>query len=415
MDRELPLQGLRVLDFTRVWAGPLCVTTLADMGADVIRIEPSDRSMALSLRPEYVDGDPMGLRCSNFVRNRRCIAMDLGRPEALAVARDLVRISDIIVENFTPHVMHKFGLDYEHVRHLNPTAIMISLSACGQTGPWRDRLTYGPTLAGLYGLAGLLGYPGDPWPRADVSEADPIGGGYGIVAVMAALFHRDRTGSGQYIDLAQGEGLLHMAPEAVLEYTLNGRVQETQGNLHATLAPHGMYPCTGNDEWIAISVENEAQWRHLSHVLGDPPWTSDPRFQDIYRRIQAREALDQALAKETVRFERYQLTSQLQAGGVAAYPVLTAVDQLADPHLRDRRRRTVVDIVPAPEEVPLGIPWSLSDTPGTIRRPTGIVGADAREILSGVLGKGEDEVRRLFESGAVLEPRIPNEAERRLV
>ena len=399
-----PLQGLRVIDLSQVWAGPLCATILADMGAEVIRVESLERARGMSLRPEYQGTEPMSLRCSNFVRNRLSIGLNLNDPEAQDVVRRLAQVSDILVENFTPRVLSKFDLDYAHVRELNPSLIMISLSACGHSGPWRDRLTYGPTLSALYGMVSLLGYSDDPWPRADVSEADPIAGCFGVVAVMAALFHRLRTGRGQHIDLAQGEGQLNLAAEAVLEYTLNGNVLGLQDNHHRTMVPHGIYPCRGNDRWIAIAVETEEEWSHLGRVLRNPAWFGEERFRDRASRLQAREELDGLMARETRRFQDYELMTSLQNGGVAAFPVLDAVGQLADPHLRHRRRLTKVDLDSEPVEIPLGIPWHLSETPGSIRSPAGLIGGESLFILRDLLGVEDSEIRRLKSQRAVTMP-----------
>ena len=395
------LQGLRVIDFSQVWSGPLCATILADMGAEVIKVESKERMADGPLRPEYQGTEPLNLRCSNFVRNRLSIGLDITRPEGREVVRRLVQVSDIVVENFTPRVLLKFGLGYENLRELNPALIMISLSACGQTGPWRNRLTYGPTLTALYGMVSLLGYSDNPWPRADVSEADPIAGCFGVLGVMAALFDRQKTGRGQHVDLAQGEGLLSLAAEAVLEYTMNGRVLGIQDNRHRTMAPHGNYPCRGDDRWIAIAVETEEEWAHLCGVLGSPSWTREPRFQDMGSRLQVREELDELLSQETRRFEDYRLMHLLQEGGVAAFPVLDASGQMADPHLRHRRRLTKVDIATEPVEIPLGIPWHLSETPGSIRCPAGMIGSDSLHVLRDLLGVDDGEVERLVEQRAI--------------
>lgn len=400
--RHGALEGVRVLDLGQIWAGPLCANLLSDMGAEVVRVETGSRAR-MGARLEFGPDEPVEHAASYYLRNRTCLSADLSRPEGVGLVRELVGISDVLIENFSPRTLRKWGLDYDSLYALNPTLVVLSLPASGQTGPWSDKLTQGPTLAALYGRASLLGYSGEDWPRADTAESDPLAASFGIIAIMTALFHRQQTGEGQHIDLAQGETLLTVDAEAVLEYTMNHRVMGFRGNRSLTMAPHGIYPCKGDDQWVAISVETEEQWQALRRTMGDPEWTKEDKFQDAHGRIKAASDLDVLLSQWTQQFEAWQATERLQASGVPAYPVLNARGQLDDPHLQYRRAEAVVAEIPMDVgEMTFTNPWKLNKTPAAIRRPTAPIGADNRLVLEDLLGKTPEEVATLGENDVLV-------------
>lgn len=388
------LEGLRVLDLGQIWAGPLCVHMLGDMGAEIVRVETRGRAV-MSGRPEFGPDDPPEHAASYYLRNRICLSADLSHQAGVDLVRELARIVDVVVENFAPRTLPGLGLGYETLRRLNPALIMLSLPAAGLDGPWRDRLTQGPSLSALYGRASLIGYPGEAWPRADTAEGDPLGASFGFIAVMAALAHRDKTGEGQQIDLAQGEALLAVDAEAVLEYSMNGRTMGFRGNRSPTTAPHGIYPCAGDDHWIAISAEDEVQYQALLACMG-PAGTSLGRYRDAFQRLRAYEEIDEAVAAWTVGFDRWQLTYRLQAAGVPAYPVLDARGQLDDPHLQYRRPLAVESDVPMDiGNVAYTNPWKLERTPARIRRTVANIGADNDFVLRDLLGKSKARIEKL--------------------
>ena len=254
----LPMQGLRVLDHGHVWAGPLLAQIFADLGAEVIKIRAPNRmsGIALAGRPQVTLGDAAEddpRLYHGWDRGKLGISLDLASEEGRALYLRLVAHADIVVENFAPRVMPGLGLSYEVLADANPSVIMASLSATGATeGPWRDLITYGPSLSALYGVKSLQGYAGDPRPREDTADLDPTAAAHGFVAVCAALEYRERTGRGQHIDLAQGEATMQRIAEPLLDYLLNGRVASTQGNRFPGVAPHGIYAAAGDDRWIAI-------------------------------------------------------------------------------------------------------------------------------------------------------------------
>lgn len=269
------LEGIRVVDQGHVWAGPLLGMFLADLGAEVIKVGAPHRRSGVSMGSQRtpignIGGDRGGTAPDDprafhgLDRGKMSISIHLGDPRGVDIYKRLVARSDIVLENFSPRVMPGLGLGWNALREVNPRLIMISLSATGATdAPWRDLVTYGPSLAALYGLKSLLGYPGDPQPREDTADLDPTAAGHAMVAVLAALEHRDRTGEGQFIDLAQGEATLQRAAEPLMEYLMNGRDAGPQGNRERGIAPHGAYPCAGEDEWIAIAARTDAQWQAL--------------------------------------------------------------------------------------------------------------------------------------------------------
>jgi crotonobetainyl-CoA:carnitine CoA-transferase CaiB-like acyl-CoA transferase len=396
------LEGLRIIDMGQIWAGPLCANLLGDMGAEVVRVETRGRA-AMSGRPEFGGEDVLENAASYYLRNRLCLSADLSYLEGRDLVRDLIGISDVLIENFSPRALPSWGLDYKNLYKINPSIILLSLSAAGQTGPWSQRITQGPTLSALYGRASLIGYPGEEWPRADTAEGDPLAASFGVIALMAALFHRDRTGEGQHIDLAQGEAMLALDAEAVLDYTMNGRVKGFQGNHSATMSPHGIYPCKGDDQWIAISVESDDQWEKFCQLIVSSPWLKDDRLKVVEGRILAADELDMTISEWTNSYDPWSLTRMMQLSGIPAYPVLNARGQLDDPHLRYRRsyliqQETSLDL----DELTFTNPWKLNATPPSIRRVTPSIGEDNELILYDMLGRTSQEVALLEELGVLV-------------
>ena len=342
----LPLHGIRVADFCWLGAGSYTTKILADMGADVIKIESSARLDSLRLAAPYKDG-VAGVNRSGYFADRntskRSITVDMKHPRALALVRRLIEQSDIISNNFTPGVMQKFGLGYEAVREMKPDIIYLAMSMQGSQGPERNYLGYGASMVSLTGLGDLSGLP----------EREPAGTGtnypdhipnpcHATFALMAALRHRRRTGEGQLIDIAQIEPTIALLGPTVLDLTANGRVQQRQGNRHAVLAPHGVYPCRGDDAWIAIAVRDDDGWNQLRAVLGLPEWAAEQRWEHAEGRRQDADELDARIAQATAGWNAAELMVALQdkgrAGRCGAY--------------RCRRGR---------HRPATGAPWALAD------------------------------------------------------
>jgi benzylsuccinate CoA-transferase BbsF subunit len=323
---DLPLSGVRVAEFSWVIAGPLASKHLALLGAEVIRIESEKRA-------EFRD------RGSGFAilnNNKKSCTLDLSQARARELAKRIVQRSDVVVENFGSGVMDRLSLGYEDLRHVKPDIIMLSCSGMGRTGPDKDKLAYGTLLQLYSGWSLLQGHPNTEEILVGGAWTDPLAAITAAFAVLAALHHRDQTGEGQYVDFSMVEATLCGIPEALLDYAMNRRLPDRRGNHDAIYAPHGCFPCVGNDQWVALSVTNDDQWCGLQRALGKPAWATDTRFADAYQRKAHEAELDARIAEWTKTRTRDAATRALQAAGVPAGPSLTAADLVEDPHLRER-------------------------------------------------------------------------------
>ena len=401
---ERPLGGLRVLDFGWVWAGPVVGQLLGDMGAEVIKVESRKRPDFIRIFPPFAEGkpDPDGaLFFHSLNRNKLSVTLDLTQPKAAELVKRVVKICDVVIENFSPKALRNLGLDYPALREIKPDLIMVSLSAAGQTGPWRDIMTYGPSLGALAGLDSLIGYPGERvlgWPLA---YTDPASGLLGVFGIMAALRHRERTGRGQYVDLAQWEATSALIPEFILDYTMNGRVAGPQGNRHRRMAPHGCFRCQGEDAWITIAIETEGEWGDLCKVIGSPPWCQEERFSSRESRLQHQEELNRKIEEWSASRTPEEAMSALQAAGIAAFPSYGIGDVLRNSHFEERGAKVMVDHPKMKGEVLYGLPWKFSRTPGGIRRRAPLLGEHNRHVFCQLLGMSEEEVVRLEEEKVI--------------
>ncbi|MDA1257497.1 MAG: CoA transferase, partial [Chloroflexi bacterium] len=280
-----PLDGVRVLDLSRVWAGPHSTRIMADLGAEVIHISGRKlvgrrtvtREMALVLGT-YPDNEPgerhwnRNVLNNDMQRNKLDITLELDTERGVELFKRLVEISDIVIENYSPRVMPNLGIDYPVLKEINPGIIFCSMPGYGPDGPYKHFVSYGTTIDPHSGLASMMGYPGEEPHMSGNAYPDPASGMFATGAILTALFHKRRTGKGQLISLAQAESGAALTGEASLGYQLSGMVPERIGNRHLRKAPHGAYPCRGDDKWIAISVGSETEWGGFCEVLGSPGW-----------------------------------------------------------------------------------------------------------------------------------------------
>ena len=392
-----PLSEIRVLDLTQAWAGPLLVRYLADFGADVILVETPSR-------PRWMAGDPdprQPFAWEWIYRNRRSVTLDLKHPRGRELCLELARVCDVVVENFAAGVMERLGVGYEQLAAVNDRLVVASLSGSGQTGPWADLTTFGPSLSALYGFKSLHGYPEDGMLVEDQAELDPIAAGYGALAVLAALHHRTRTGRGQRLEMAQGEAALAGLAEAVIEYVWNGRTVGPVGNSHRVLAPHGIYPCAGEDRWIAIACGSDDEWQRLAGAARCAHWLERPDFRTAAGRRAARAELDREIAEWTRAHEAGTLERQLQDTGVAAFRVMDTFDVVGDPHHAHRREHFMLPAeFPAPSLLD-GNPWHLSRARPRLRRAAPAPGADNHEVFSTLLGLSSAQISDLAAEGVL--------------
>ena len=252
----MPLSGYSIVDFGQVWAGPILSAICADMGASVIRIESRVGSDMARLAPASPQRELLN---SLFIyRNRDYyINLNLKTPEGIRLAKEIIKLGDVVVENFAPGVMTRFGLSYEEVRKVRPDVVMISISAGGQTGPWSDLMGYGPSINSLAGTDGFIGYAGENQLMCNIPDADQTAANMGAFAVLAALYHRKRTGEGQYLDMAFLETLGGLLSEGFMDYQMTGRLPRPSGDHHPDMAVHGFFPCQGTDRWVSVAVKTE--------------------------------------------------------------------------------------------------------------------------------------------------------------
>lgn len=405
-DPSLPLAGVRVVDFSWIVAGPQATRILADFGADVVRVEYAGRLDSIRIgmaSPAAPAGSPDASGFfSNFSRNKRSITLNINDPAGLNAVKRLLTVADVVVENYSARVMGDKGLSYEAMAAINPGIIYISISGYGHRGRDGDYVTWGPTAQAVSGLTYMSGLPGLPPAGWGYSYLDHSAGYYGALAILFALYHRARTGRGQYIDLSQIETGMAQAGPQILDKSVNGRPYRRAGNppgnrsTYPALAPHNTYPCRGEDRWIAIAVETEAQWRALVEVMESPGWTRDRRFATNAVRVANQDALDARLAEWTRGFDRHDLMLLLQARGVPAGAVQQAEDsQERDPQLAAR------GFYPEAAHPLLGrhrfegVPFAMSRSRWRVERGAPLLGEHNAAVLGDLLGLDEDGVLML--------------------
>ena len=330
------LRGIRVVDFTWIHAGPSATRILADQGAEIIKIE-SNQGLAAVGGPNPGTSRGLGHR-HNWNAGKLGLALNMKTPQGIEIAKRLVAVSDVVAENFSGRVMPAWGMDYSSLSLVKPDIIMLSMSGFGRTGPWKDRVSFGETLQTWSGFTHLTGFPDtDPCGSAS-AYSDAVAGMAGAQALIMALIHRARTGRGQRIDLSQFEALLAQMETLVLELSVNqkGQTVERHGNRlrHGGGGPHGAYRCKGDDRWVAISVFTDEEWDAFIHVIGEPDWVNEDKFNSASARQRNADQLDALVESWTLHYTPEEVMHRLQSAGVAAGVVQTGADLAVDPQLK---------------------------------------------------------------------------------
>jgi crotonobetainyl-CoA:carnitine CoA-transferase CaiB-like acyl-CoA transferase len=396
----LPLEGIRVLDFTWVVAGPAATRVLADQGAEVIKVE---RRVS-----DFVIGTRRAGLMADLNRNKRSIAINMASPAGVELAHRLVKVSDIVVDNFSARVMRQWGMDYASLAKLKPAIICMSMSGFGHTGPRTNYVSYGPTLQALSGftmqMADAQGRPAG----FGYSYADMAGGYSGALAALIALWHRQRRGEGQFIDLSQFEALVSVIGPSILDLLVNGREQQPpQWNpQEAPAAPHGVYRCRpegdDDDRWVVISVRSHSDWRRLVAAMGSPEWASDLGFRTLFLRMQNRAMLDRHIAQWTAQLDAWDAIRMLQKASIAAAVVSNAKDLCArDPQLQARHFWPAVERPDGSRINLTGVPFRFSDLPQSTFRPAPEIDGNRDWVLQTVLGLDRAECEALLAAGAI--------------
>jgi len=391
-------EGINVVEFAAIAAGPVIGKHLADHGARVVHVESYERPDGFRQNyPPYKDNKP-GLNrsgafgiCNN---NKYGVTINLKAKEGVDLAKELIQWADIVIENFTPGTLKKLGLGYEEMKEVNPNIILLSTCNQGQTGPHALHPGFGSHLSSLCGFTYMTGYP-DRFPCILYGPyVDHIGVGYGVIAAVAALEHRRRTGEGQFIDLAQYEAGVQFMIPALLEYSINHRVVERDGNRHSFAAPHNTYPCKGDDRWCVISVFNDEEWKALCKCMGRDELISDPRFKTIPARKEHEDEVDREVGKWTSRLTAEEVFKKLQDNGVKAGIVQTIADLFADPQLKHRGFWAPVDHPEVGRCHAEGPPFAFSKTPFKIDRPAPMIGEHNELVFKTFLPAGKKAQRR---------------------
>lgn len=394
-----PLEGIRVANFGWVLAGPIVGQTLGFLGAEVYKIESRARIDMARTIPPFAEGirDPdRSLSQHTGWAGNGSVTINLKELRGIEVALELVAHCDVVIENFGPGVMERLGLGYDALVRARPDIVMFSMPSAGLDGPLSGLRTYGLSLASVTGLDSLTGYEDGPPIAMENAYSDPYNGIMGAFAILVALRHRERTGEGQHIDCSQQEAVVQMVGPAYMDFVMNHRVAGPIGNKHpvGAGAPHGVFPCAGEDRWITIAVLTDDEWAGLVAATDNADWASPQRWVTASGRLSAVDELHEQLAAWTAGFDDYELAGLLQSHGVAAAPVLNVGDLLTDPHYR--ARGTFVEVTH-----PLGftetiygdyVKLSRSDVPV---KPGPVLGCDNEHVFLDLMGMPRDRFDQL--------------------
>jgi benzylsuccinate CoA-transferase BbsF subunit len=393
-----PLSGIRVLDFTHVLAGPCCTRLLADLGADVVRVE-SSKHPDHPWPSAYIDRDGRHASYLNTNRNKRSIAIDLKQPSGNKIALRLATVADIVVENFSAGVMERLGLGYENLASRNPRIIYVSMSGYGHDGPRRDWTSMNMNLQGYSGLMTVTGAEGDPPTAISNSWNDYIGALHACYAIIQAVDDRDATGQGVQLDLSQFECSVAMIAPLLLASAVNGANPPRLGNRSTRFAPQGVYRCSGADNWCAISVQTDDQWRSLGQIVGKERWAAETRFADVVGRRQLHDEIDQQLQQWTARHSNREVEERLKARGIPAERV-RRIDELVN----QPDGATVFKKMAEPRVgsmLTTSLPFRFSSGPLPAPFPAPALGEHSEEVLRDWLTLADAEIQTLKAQGAL--------------
>ena len=406
-----PLAGMRAIDISNVISMPYAGGLLADLGAEVIKIERTARPDTTRTNPNsavYPDNDPgedPWNRTGTYNvlnRGKKSLTLDLSQPAGRDILRELIQVSDILTENFTPRVMRGWGLDYPNASKLNPGLIMLSCSGYGREGPYAPYPGQATTMEATHGMAHVTGYLDRPPSKAGQSFVDFLATWSLMMGVTMALRYRRRFGKGLWVDVGMYQLGCGMLSEYVLDWTANGRPGKRIGNRHPWLAPQGCYRCAGDDEWCVVSVHDDAEWAALCRAMDRPALADDPRFATNEARMRNHDAADAAISVWMAGVPKMAAMHTLQAAGVRAGAVFNGRDIHIDTHARARGMMETVKFPPERnigERMMIGRPWRLNRTPLSIPGPAPTLGQHNRDVIQGLLGYDDARYAALEQAG----------------
>lgn len=427
------LKGIRVLDFTWSVSGSTTTRILAALGAEVIKVEwpKSPDAMRFSM---YAKDDEPGLDNGAFFNSlnagKKGITVNMKSEKGMAIIKDLLSKSDVVTENFSAGVFEKWGFTYEHLSSLSPGIIYMSISGLGHSGRRMMYGTWGPTAAALSGMTFISGLPGQHPCGWGYSYLDIIAGYTGSYSILTALFHKKRTGKGQYIDISQVETAMHLAGANLLDFTVNRRSSrregfptgnrsvlssdQHEGDYRGGIAcPHNVYRCAGggNNDWCAIAVHSDIEWERFKEALGQPEWAQAERFCLMSGRIQFQDELDEAIQSYTIQFNKYELMSHMQSYGIACGAVQENEDIVEkDPQLEDRGLFEQIEHPLLGLRKTEGIPIHMSKTSPRISKPAPLMGEDNEYVYGSILGYSHEEMNNMVEDGTLWPVDMPKES-----
>lgn len=396
------LEGVKILDFTWIAAGPLTTIYFAKCGATVLKVESMKKPDGIRTSPPYLKGKAglgRSLQFSHDNANKLSIAINLKHPKGKEIAYRLVKWADVVAENMRPGAMEKLGFGYEDLKKINPSIIMFRSCLSGQNGPESQLAATGTELQGFCGFTNLTGFPDkDPIPPW-AAYTDLLVPSLGVGMLCGALAYRDKTGKGQCLDMSQFEASLHYLAPAFLDYFANNRSQTRNGNKCDYAAPHGVFRCKGDDRWCTIAVFTDEEWHSFIKAIGNPPWTSDPKFATLMERKKNEEELNRLIEEWTINMTAEDVMNLMQSHGISAGVVQTAEDLLKDPQIKARKYLTKLDIGDGETMSHQGLAFQLSKTPYETSAPGPGLGEHTEQVCREILKMDDSEFIELFNSG----------------
>jgi len=391
---NLPFSGIRICDLSYFWAGPYCTAYFGGLGAEVIKIESIQRPDSFrfgALASDLYWEANSQWNCTNV--NKYGITLDLGNPKGNQLFKELVKVSDVVIENFAPRVMQNFNLTYEVLKEVKSDIIMMSMPGYGMYGPWRDFVGFGLAFEQSSGLSYLTGYVNGA-PQSMGGAADPISGMHAAFVLQAALEYRRRTGKGQLIDVSQTEVLTNFLGAAVIDFSLNERVWKRMGNQDPVMVPHSVYRCKGTDMWVAIAVSSDREWKGFCQVIGKPELIEDERFATLINRWNNQDTLNQIIEKWTVERDRYEVMAMLQKAGIAAGVAVNPAFLNEEPHLQERKFFIEMTRDVVGTQLFNNWPIRFSEMQMTMR-PAPTLGEHNNYVLETILGLSKSDIEEL--------------------
>ena len=401
--REGVFSGLKILSYSWAVVGPLTMKFFADHGATVIRIETSLRPCTMRSSAPYKDNKPNLNRGGYFTyynSNILSFALNMNHPGAGEIARKLARWCDVFMENYTPGVIEKWGLGYEELKKIKPDIIMLRQSGYGSWGPYKNLPAFGMVLVPIAGLPNFIGWPGkEPLPVGVSAYTDCISPRFAAAALIAALDYRNKTGKGQLLDVSQFEAAISFILPGLLEYISSGKEPARIGNSSPYAAPHGVYPCKGDDRWCTIAVSTDEEWQNLCREIDRPDYAADPRFDSLENRKKNEDELNRLIGDWTANHTAEEVMTRLQSAGVAAGVVENTADAYNDPQLRKRNIYWPMRHAEMGEFTHQGQSFQLSKTPARACSPSPLLGEHTEQICTEMLGMSDEEFVSLMQEG----------------